>query len=186
MGASETTLRKDAVRTRRAILDAADELLQADRDSSAAEIAGVAGVGRASVYRHFPERRDIVAALLGEMVGRLERAAAEQEGGMSLIDLMRAMAREQARRQGLIWAMRHDGVAPEELASLNDRVLDLFAEPLAAAQRDGIARADLALEEVPMLLAMVEGALNQVSDPVHRGEASARALDLLLQGVLAG
>jgi hypothetical protein len=65
-------------------------------------------------------------------------------------------------------------------------VLELFAGPLATAQREGLVRADLALEEIPLVLSMVEGALNQVTDPVDRGEASSRALDFVLQGVLTG
>jgi hypothetical protein len=100
-----------------------------------------------------------------------------------MVDLMRAMAREQARSLGVISVMRRD-FAPGEPEDINDRVLDLFAEPLATAQREGLVRADLALEEVPLLLSMVEGALNQVTDPVNRGEASSRALDFVLQGVL--
>ncbi len=185
MGERDQAQRADAVRTRRAILDAADDLLQRDPEVSHAEIARAAGVGRASVYRHFPERQDIVAALLGELVGRVEEFAAAQAEPPTLVDLMRAMAREQARSLGLISVMRRDFV-PGQLEDLNDRVLALFAEPLAAAQREGIARPDLALEEIPLLLSMVEGALNQVTDPVDRGEAATRALDFVLQGVLAG
>jgi hypothetical protein len=100
-----------------------------------------------------------------------------------MVDLMRAMAREQARSLGVISVMRRD-FAPGEPEDINNRVLDLFAEPLATAQREGLVRA--ALEEVPLLLSMVEGALNQVTDPVNRGEASSRALDFVLQGVLTG
>ena len=183
MGETDPKLRKDAVRTRRAILDAAHDLLQRDPEVSHAEIARCAGVGRASVYRHFPERQDIVVALLDELVGRVEEFAAAQEEPATMVDLMRAMAREQARSLGVISVMRRD-FAPGDLEDINDRVLDLFAEPLATAQREGLVRADLALEEVPLLLSMVEGALNQVTDPIDRGEASSRALDFVLQGVL--
>jgi AcrR family transcriptional regulator len=185
VGGPEGKPRKDAVRTRRAILDSAHELLQRDSEVSHADIAQGAGVGRASVYRHFPERRDIIVALLDELVGSVEQFAAAQAEPPSMIDLMRAMAREQARSLGLISLMRRDFV-PGQLEDLNDRVLALFAEPLATAQREGLVRADIALEEVPLLLSMVEGALNQVSDPVDRGEASSRALDFVLQGVLSG
>jgi AcrR family transcriptional regulator len=184
MGDGDPTLRKDAVRTRRAIVDAAQDLLQHDQEASHAEIARAAGVGRASVYRHFPDRGDIVAALLGEMIGRVEQTAAAQDGPIPLVDLLRAMAREQARSLGVISIMRRDGVAPEQLDVLNDRVLALFAEPLATAKREGTVRGDLALDEIPMVLTMVEGALNQVGDPVTRGETASRALDLILQGVL--
>lgn len=182
MGETDSKPRKDAVRTRRAILDAAHDLLQRDPEVSHAEIARVAAVGRASVYRHFPERRDMVVALLDEMVGRVEEFAATQEEPATMVDLMRAMAREQARSLGLISVMRRDFAGQPE--DINDRVLELFAEPLATAQREGLVRADIALEEVPLLLSMVEGALNQVTDPVNRGEASSRALDFVLQGVL--
>jgi AcrR family transcriptional regulator len=178
-------LRKDAERTRRAILDAAGELLQVDQEASHADVARAAGVGRASVYRHFPERSDLVAALLGEMLGRLERVAAAHGGVVPLIDLLRATAREQAQCQGLISIMRREGVAPEQLEALSERALALFAGPFAAAQREGLVRADLALEDMLLLLEMVEGALAPVADPLLRGETAARALDLVLKGVLA-
>lgn len=183
VGEADPRRRKDAVRTRRAILDAAHELLARDPEVSHAEIARAAGVGRASVYRHFPERQDIVVALLDEMIGRLEEVAAAQEEPPTIVDLIRAMAREQARSLGLISVMRRD-FAPGNPKEIHERVLALFAEPLAAARRDGLVRPDLVLEEVPLLLSMVEGALNQVTDPVNRGEASSRAVDFLLQGVL--
>jgi AcrR family transcriptional regulator len=178
-------LRKDAERTRRAILDAAGELLQADPEASHAEIARAAGVGRASVYRHFPERSDLVTALLGEMLGRLEVLAAAHDGAIDLIELLRATAHEQARCQGLISIMRRDGVGPEQLEALAERALALFAEPLAEAKRAGLVRADFALDDILLLLEMVEGALLPVADPITRGERSTRALDLALQGVLA-
>lgn len=177
-------LRKDAERTRRAILDAAGDLLQADPEASHAEIACEAGVGRASIYRHFPERSDLVAALLGEMLGRLERLAAVEDGVIPLIDLLRATAREQAQCQGLISIMRRDGVALEQLDALSERALALYAEPFAAAQRARVVRADLALDDMLLLLEMVEGALAPVADPILRGETAARALDLALGGVL--
>lgn len=177
-------LRKDAERTRRAILDAAGDLLQVEPEASHADIAREANVGRASVYRHFPERSDLVAALLGEMLGRLERVAADHDGVIPIVDLLRATAREQAQCQGLISIMRRDGLAPEQLESLGEQALALFADPFAAAQRAGTVRPDLALEDMLLLLEMVEGALSPVADPVLRGETAARALDLILRGVL--
>jgi len=185
VGDTEPKLRKDAVKTRQAILDAAHDLLQQDPEVSHAAIAEAAGVGRASVYRHFPERQDIVVALLDDLVGRVEEFAAAQPEPTTMVDLMRSMAREQARSLGVISVMRRD-FAPGQLEALNDRVLALFAEPLATAQREGIVRADIAVEEIPLLLSMVEGALNQVTDPIDRGEAATRALDIVLRGVLNG
>lgn len=50
-------------RTRRAILDAAVDVLNADPAASLADIATAAGVGRTTVHRYFPERADLLAAL---------------------------------------------------------------------------------------------------------------------------
>ena len=50
-------------RTRRAILEAAVEVLTADPAASLADIAAAAGVGRTTVHRYFPERADLVTAL---------------------------------------------------------------------------------------------------------------------------
>ena len=50
-------MRKDARRSRRAILDAARELYRDDAEASFAEIAHHAGVGQATVYRHFDDRQ---------------------------------------------------------------------------------------------------------------------------------
>lgn len=50
-------------RTRRAILDAAVDVLTADPAASLADIATAAGVGRTTVHRYFPERADLLAAL---------------------------------------------------------------------------------------------------------------------------
>jgi hypothetical protein len=118
------------------------------------------------------------------MLGRLEQTAAVQDGTIALIDLLRATVREQAQCQELISIMRRDGVAPEQLETLTERALALYADPLAEAKREGIVRSDLALDDMFLLLGSIEGALAPVADPVLRGETAARALDL--QGVPAG
>jgi len=185
MAARAPSSRKDAKRSRRAILDAAQDLLQANEHASYAEIARAAGVGQATVYRHFPDRAELIAALLGEAIDRLELAAvADPQDSSTFTQLLRAVITEQARCQGLISAIREDASGRIRVEELRRRLLDLFREPFAEARRAGAVRVDLSLEEVPLLLAMVDGALAQVSDPVGRGQTSARAIELLLDGVL--
>src|SRR5689334_18910598 len=74
---ARSTIRKDALRSRRAILDAAHQLLSNGGDASFAEIAYTAGVGQATVYRHFENRQDLIAALAEEGMARLEARVAE-------------------------------------------------------------------------------------------------------------
>src|SRR6478735_4105890 len=61
-------LRSDVVATRARILDAAAALAP-DRRTSMAEIAAAAGVGRSTLYRHFPSRQALRQALQARPAG---------------------------------------------------------------------------------------------------------------------
>src|ERR1700761_3703868 len=103
----QVQMRKDAVRSRRAILDAARELYHDDAEASFAEVAHEAGVGQATVYRHFADRRALLAALAAEDMEALEeRIAVEEEiGPGSLEEVLREMLAAQLRSQGMIGAI---------------------------------------------------------------------------------
>ncbi|MGD9737297.1 MAG: TetR/AcrR family transcriptional regulator [Solirubrobacterales bacterium] len=181
-----STIRKDALRSRRAILDAAHELLADGGDASFAEIAQTAGVGQATVYRHFDNRADVLAALAEEGMGRLERkAAAAALGPESFEDLLRLVAAEQVRDQTLIAAIRRGELDQARVQRLTERARTLFREPLAAAQAASRVRGQLDLDDVITALAMLDGALAAAEEHRDRGPAASRALDLLLDGLRA-
>jgi TetR/AcrR family transcriptional repressor of mexCD-oprJ operon len=56
-------LRADAERNRELVLDHATRLLAQDPAVAMAEIAHAAGIGRATLYRHFPTREDLLTAI---------------------------------------------------------------------------------------------------------------------------
>jgi len=60
--------RVDARRNREAVIDAALELLARNPNASMQTIAERSGVGRTTVYRHFPTRVDLVRALFERVV----------------------------------------------------------------------------------------------------------------------
>jgi AcrR family transcriptional regulator len=180
-----TNLRKDAVRSRRAILDAARELYRDDVEASFAEIAHEAGVGQATVYRHFTDRRALLAALADEDMGALEeRIAADEElGPNSLEELLREVVAAQLRSQGLIGAIRAGEVEESQVQGLTERVRDLFAPRLELARAAGIVRPDLTPDDMIVMLSMIDGAMAPLRDFEERERASARAFEIALDGL---
>jgi AcrR family transcriptional regulator len=76
--------RKDALRNRERVLDAAVELVRRDGEKvPMAQVAEQAGVGVGTVYRHFPTREDLLGALVHRSFGIAvanARAAAAHPG----------------------------------------------------------------------------------------------------------
>lgn len=65
---SDARLRSDARRNRRTVLDAAVALLAQRPQATMQEVADASGLGRTTVYRHFPRRQDLIDALFAEVL----------------------------------------------------------------------------------------------------------------------
>ena len=176
-------MRKDAARSRRAILDAARRLYADDTNASFAEIAHDAGVGQATVYRHFDDRQALIAELAIEDMERLERRVdAEPLGPGSLEVLLRELTDGQLRSQGLIAAIRAGEVDDGRVRELSSRARELFRPRLEVALEAGAVRSDLTLEDLMVMLAMISGALTR-RDRADRADAARRAFEMVLDGL---
>jgi serine phosphatase RsbU (regulator of sigma subunit) len=71
----ERPLRADAERSRARILDAAARLFEREPRATMAAVAQAAGVGRSTLHRHFPTRRDLARALERRTAGEAPAAA---------------------------------------------------------------------------------------------------------------
>ena len=173
--------RSDAIESRSAIMAAARELFRAGPDFATAEVARRAGVGQATLYRHFPDRWALVGALVIEDFDDLERAAGA--GGDGFSELLGALALFGARSHHLLVALRSGDVPADLKQSLRERFEGLFSAPLARAQDAGTIRADLTVDDLVLVASMVSGA---VTKPVQADrEATARhAVGLLLAGLV--
>ncbi len=69
--------RADALRNRAALLDAAAEVLAEEPQASLAEVATRAGLGRATLYRHFENREALREAIRAEVLARASAALAD-------------------------------------------------------------------------------------------------------------
>jgi AcrR family transcriptional regulator len=154
-------LRADARRNRQAVVEAAKKLF-ADQglDAQMPDVAKAARVGVGTVYRHFPTKDDLIAALAAERFERLAEKAREdleaEDPWQGLCDFIRYSAQLQADDRGLCDVM---GSRPEVMGAAAEAVgLDTLCEQLVKrAQRSGDLRKDIEWEEIPMIACALGG-----------------------------
>jgi len=179
-------MRRDAVRNRQAIVRAAAELMSTEAAIPTSEIARRAGVGQATLYRHFPDRASLALAICEESIRALERLAAAKAGDPDRFEsLLSAVIQSQLANRTLVGLLRSGADGPRNLHRLTRRVAGLLAGPMRDAQLAGRLRRDLTPADMALLLTMIEGLLRDIADPLQRRSAIARAAELLRTGLLA-
>jgi AcrR family transcriptional regulator len=142
--ASEGHRRSDAERNRRHVIETGIELLPRDPEMNMQELADASGVGRTTLYRHFPNRDCLLEAVIAEILdgAREEIAAAVAEGDREIaIRRLSAASIDLALRFGRLFAAR-DGASPTYEAFKEDETSPALRF-LEAAHRRGEIRADL-------------------------------------------
>jgi AcrR family transcriptional regulator len=182
--ATQTTLRKDAARSRKAILDAARDLFSGGRDVPMYEIGRRAGVGQATLYRHFPDRSAIVATLSREHVERIEATAADHaDDDRAVLSVLHEAAGMLVCIHDLVGILREDATLAPVLNELRQRMRAVLETSLESSRAVRLFRDDLQVDDLVLVLNMVNGALTGVATRAERGAAAARALDLALNGL---
>ena len=140
----EPGLRADAHRNRQAVIAAAKKLFAEEGlDAQMPDVARAAKVGVGTVYRHFPTKDDLIAALAGERFVRLAEKALEEleaeDPWDGLCDFIRFSAQIQADDRGLCEVM---GSRPEVMGAAAEAVgLEKLCDQLVKrAQRSGDLR----------------------------------------------
>jgi AcrR family transcriptional regulator len=148
-------LRADARRNREAVIAAAKKLFADEGlDAQMPEVARGANVGVGTVYRHFPTKDDLIAALVGERFERLAQKAREalesDDAWEGMAEFIRFSAQIQADDRGLCEVM---GSRPEvmDAAARAAGLPELCERLVKRAQRSGQLRRDLTWEDIPMI-----------------------------------
>jgi AcrR family transcriptional regulator len=68
--------RSDARRNRDTVITAAIDLLGENPNASMQEVAAASGLGRTTVYRHFPSRETLLVSLFERVVEEAQRISA--------------------------------------------------------------------------------------------------------------
>ena len=176
--------RKDARRNREAILAAARELFAESADVPMYEVARRAGVGQATLYRNFPDRRNLAAAILAEHMERTEALAIEHaDDPDAFFVLLRDIVETMARFHALGDLAREDACLGSALERRRQRLAELMKEPLRSAKAAGTLRRDLTIDDVFLVVSIIKGAVEPADGPAARAAAATRALALVLDGL---
>ncbi len=182
---AQPPLRKDAARSRAAILTAARELFSSGRDVPMYEIGRRAGVGQATLYRHFPDRAAIVAAISREHVERIEAIAAEHhDDSRVILIVLDAAADMLVRIHDLVGILREDVTLAPVLSELRQRMLVVLDAALDRSRASDLLRDDLRADDLMLVLNMINGTLSGIASTAERTAAATRALDFALHGLL--
>lgn len=183
--------RADARRNREALLSQAAELIAEHGPAVALdEIARAAGVGNATLYRHFPDRAALLRAIALQVIGAsaeaAERALAEETGSFQ------ALARylHEVLRVRVAWVMPAIAASLDpgdaELAALRGRSVTAFTTLIENAQRDGMVRADVTFGDISQLLIRLARPLPPGHDRAVQDAAAQRHLAIMLAGLRPG
>ncbi|MDX6398830.1 MAG: TetR/AcrR family transcriptional regulator, mexCD-oprJ operon repressor [Gaiellaceae bacterium] len=173
------------LKTSAAILETAARLL-AERDASMVEIAAAAGVGRATLYRHYPTREALLAALaaqaLDELAERIADAALEQATVPEGIErLARVLLTVGDRYVVLI----RERVKPDE-QDADQRLRKPLRALFERGARERTLRSDLSPEaQVKLFASIITGALQaDLQRELGIEQAAATLSSFFLEGAL--
>ncbi|MEV6487977.1 helix-turn-helix domain-containing protein [Actinoplanes sp. NPDC051633] len=178
-------LRADAERNRVALLAAARQVFsEQGLEASLDEIARRAGVGNATLYRRFPTRQDLIAAVFADRkathVELGDRALAHPDPWQGFVGYLTGLCEMQAENRGLgelLVTVNFDG--DERLTQLRTTSQRRAREVIERAQAAGALRADFDLGDLWRILMANAGVLERS----HDATSWRRQLTLVLEGL---
>jgi AcrR family transcriptional regulator len=150
-------MRADAQRNQERILQAAETVFAEQGASASTEdVAELAGVAIGTVFRHFSTKKDLLQAIMKNLMARLAaRATAEAD----LFEFFDYVVAEAASKKTVVGLLADAGLAVEVADSVQ-QFREAVVELLGAAKKAGVVRPEVQVDEVLALLtAMSQGAL---------------------------
>lgn len=146
-------LRADAARNRESLLAAAiTEFAEQGMDAPIAAIARRAGLGKGTVFRHFPTKDDLVAAIVLDRIARLtaegERLSTADDAGAALLEFLTTAAQERERLDLSVL----QGDLGAEVAAAQTRMSAVIDALVDRAREQGAVRADITGADVMLLM----------------------------------
>lgn len=180
--------RADAIRNREQILRAAVDLMVEQGPTVPLEmIARRAGVGIATLYRHFPDRtvllRQVALDVLTQATAAAKAALAEEPDAFTA--LARYLHDAIDLRIGVVMPMLAERVLmDEELVTARDVSQEAMSAVVRAAHEEGSLRTDVGSGDIGLLMIRMTPPLPVAISPEDNHRLSHRHLELVLDGLL--
>ena len=166
MTSERSVRRADAVRNRAAILEAAKQLVtEQGAEVAMGEIGRVAGVAVGTLYRHFPNKADLLAAVVNEYVEALaddaQKAWERVDAGRADVDqellgfLERAL--EMFARSHTVKVVARALGVEVEYAEPETRATEALEHLIEAGRASGRLRSDLTVSDLYILMVFYPG-----------------------------
>jgi AcrR family transcriptional regulator len=182
------TMRADAERNRRRLLDAATQMFcERGLDVGVGEIAQRAGVGRGTLFRNFPSKEHLIAAIVVERVHesviRGKAALEAPDAGQALFDLIEQSVGRSQTDRALFDAIADTWLANDEIRQVHGELLGMLDALVRRAQAAGQVRDDISAVDVLM---MVKGVCEATTSFQHvNPDVTLRQLDLVRSAISA-
>ena len=146
------------------------------------EIARRAGLGRATVYRHFPNRHELAIAVAAQNIGELRRAVSAAEAERrSFRDLLHHVLSAQAAMRPLAAVIRE--LPDRDQRQHVDTLIRVLTPPFRRAQVEGRLRHDAEPADLALLMAMLDAGLEAIPVGGDRDAVVRRLITVLLDGL---
>ncbi|TFV33753.1 TetR/AcrR family transcriptional regulator [Streptomyces sp. T1317-0309] len=181
-------MRSDVVRTRKLLIDAAAEAFaEQGTEVPVSQIAEPAGTGKGTVFRHFPTKDDLLAALVTEKLYALaatgERLTEAEDPAHALHEFMSAAIELQMQDRAFCEVVH--GVAPDHPEVRNSQeTLRAVTDALTdRARRHGAVRQDITGQDIALLMS----GIYQTASPLQATQPHLwrRYLHLVFDGMRA-
>lgn len=182
-------LRRDAEENRQKILAAADRLISEQGLSVGHDqIARAAGVAVGTVYRRFPDKSALVAALFSEQVEVVVAAARDallvDDPWQAIAGFLTATLQMQADSRGLRELSSGSPHGQELTRYARSQIAPIVTQLVARGHAAGMLRADIAEQDIALIPIMV-GSIIQAARTVDP-DLWRRTLGVVLDGLRAG
>lgn len=177
-----TKRRADYANNQVAIMEAAHEVFaELGVNAPLDAIAQKAGVGRATFFRHFSDRRELINALLDREITRLEGIAAETPvTDDSLFALTEVFFADMIQYAVIADYLRAQTTDDQPLSQGIDRMHEIFRPYFERALGAGLVRPDLRVGDIVIFAVMLSAA---ATTPHIGPEGMKRAYSIVVDGI---